>query len=277
MPKTIFEQYPIVAQMVQTSMGPQPTPYHVYDGHLILIGGTAEYAAVSRLLANEQVIPARTTSGRALMAIYVADETEASHGPHTELQYAFYVSHQPTTPVQDGPFAPVHFVISDPLARQICYMLWNNTAETVAYNREILGLTPELATSTFERRNGRVAFAFHNAASGKRLANGDVHEAARQPLNAVGALFRTFGIRQALRSAAMKQVPVKVVNPITKVLPRNADAQTIAEPAQMVTQLFDPQQDRLEIAGDSVYGQLDFRPTFVQHMRGFKMVYLNPE
>ena len=28
----------------------------------------------------------------------------------------------------------------------MCHMLWNNTPETVAYNREILGLTPELAT-----------------------------------------------------------------------------------------------------------------------------------
>ena len=144
MTQTIFERYPISAQKVQTSMGQQPTPYHVYDGHLILIGGSADFDAVARLLADEQVYPIKTRSGRALMAIYVADDTEASHGAHTELQYSFYVTHQPTTPVKDGPFAPVHFLTTDPKARQMCYMIWNNTEESVAYNREILGLTPKL-------------------------------------------------------------------------------------------------------------------------------------
>ena len=44
----------------------------------------------------------------------------------------------------------------------------------------------------------------------------------------------------------------------------------------MVTQLFDPAHDRLELAAGSAFSRLDFRPTFVQHMRGFQMVYLNP-
>jgi hypothetical protein len=85
MKQSIFEQYPLAEQKVQTSTGEQPTPYHIYDGHLMLIGGSADYDAVAALLAGEQVYPAKTESDRALMAIYVADETQASHGPHTEL------------------------------------------------------------------------------------------------------------------------------------------------------------------------------------------------
>ena len=103
-----------------------------------------------------------------------------------------------------------------------------------------------------------------------------MHEAQRQPLGAVVALLRSFGLRQALRAAATKIVEVKVVNPINEILPRNADAQTLSTYDLIRTQLFDPDRDRLEIAGDSVFGRLDFTPTFVQHMRGFKMVYLNP-
>ncbi|NJN81402.1 MAG: hypothetical protein HC802_03390 [Caldilineaceae bacterium] len=277
MKRSLFERYPLAAQPVQTSAGDQPTPYHVYDGHLMMIGGSADLDAVSRLLAGEQIYPAKTESGRALMAMYVADETEASHGPHTELQFSFYVSHQPTAPVKDGPFAPVHFLVSDPDARQMCFGLWNDTEKTVAYNREVLGLTPELATSTFARQAGQVDFTFHDVEGGALLASGSIHEAARQPLNAVGSLFRSFGVRQALAAASMKEVAVKVVNPINDLLPRNADAQTISASDVIITQHFDPARDKIEIAADSVYSQLDFRPTFVQHMRNFKMVYLNPQ
>ena len=85
MKQSIFEQYPLAEQKVQTSTDEQPTPYHVYDGHLMLIGGSADYGAVAALLAGEKVYPAKAELGCALMAIYVADETQASHGPHTEL------------------------------------------------------------------------------------------------------------------------------------------------------------------------------------------------
>ncbi len=277
MTETLFERYPLAAQPVSTSAGDQPTPYHVYDGHVLLIGGTADFDGVASMLANEQISPVRTESGRALMAIYVANETEASHGPHTELQISFYVSHQPTIAVKDGPFAAVHFLISDANARQMCHMIWNNSVETVAYNREVLGLTPRLATSEFSRRAGQVDFAFHDAESAALLAQGSVHEATRQPLGAVVALFRSFGVRRALAAASMKEVAVKVVNPVNDVLSRNADAQTVSVSDTIVTQRFDPTNDWLEIAGNSPYSRLDFRPTFVQHMRGFKMVYLNPE
>ncbi len=277
MTQSIFEQYPIANEKVQTSAGEQPTPYHVYDGHLTLIGGSANYDAVATLLNHEQVFVVKTESGRALMALYVANETKASHGPHTELQVAFYVSHQPTAPAKDGPFAPVHLLISDPQARQMCYGLWNNSEKTVAYNREILGLAPKLATSRLSRLNGRFSFAFHDEENGRLLARGNVGENARQPPGAALALFRSFGLRQAMRSASMKIVDVKVVNPINEWLPRNADAQTYSTSDSLVTQRFDPDHDQLEFAADLPFGQVDFVPTFVQHMRGFKMVYRNPE
>jgi hypothetical protein len=159
----------------------------------------------------------------------------------------------------------------------MCYRIWNNSAETVAYNRGILGLAPELAASTLSRQNGRFAFAFHDVESGDLLARGDVRQPTHQPLDAVIALFRSFGLRQAMRSASMKIVDVKVVNPINEWLPSNADAQTYSTSDNMVTQRFDSDHDQLEIAADMPFGQVDFTPTFVQHMHGFKMVYLNPE
>ncbi|MBU6359044.1 MAG: hypothetical protein KGS46_03365 [Chloroflexi bacterium] len=44
----IFQRYPLSAEAVQTSTGSQTIPYHVYDGHVVLIGGTADLALVKR-------------------------------------------------------------------------------------------------------------------------------------------------------------------------------------------------------------------------------------
>ncbi len=277
MPHPIFEQFPIQPDPISTSTGPQPTPYHVYDAHAVLIGGSADYAAVAEMLADEDVTPAQTTSGRALMALWAVDEFSASHGPHTELQISFYVAHgsQKVT-VKDGPFAALQFLLSRPEARQMCYGLWNNTEAVVAYNSEILGLTPQLMRSEFAFPDGRVQFAFYDAQSGALLARGDVRHARNPPLDAMIALFRNFGFGPAIRAASMKTIETKVVNPINPHLPRNADALTVSSSDAMIAQLFDPQQDQVTIAVPA-YAQLDFRPTFVEHMRGFKMVYLTPE
>ena len=69
---------------------------------------------------------------------------------------------------------------------------------------------------------------------------------------------------------------MKVVNPIGEVLQRNADARTISDPGDAATHLFDPARESVEILA-APYAGLGFRPAFVQHMRGFKMAYLEPE
>lgn len=252
-----------------------PAPYHVYDGHAVLIGGTADLAAVRSLLAPEQVSAAVTTSGRALAAVWAVDETDASLGPHTELQISIYVSHGPPRVVNDSPFAALSFLLSDPVARQMCHGLWNNTAEVVAYNAEVLGLAPRLGASRFEAADGRVSFEFTDVGTGRAVARGDVREHARPPASAMLALTRSLGITLTARAAGMKVIETKVVNPISPVLPRNADAATYAASASIVAQVFEPGRDRLDVMAPA-YAALDFRPTFIEHMRGFKMVYLNP-
>ena len=272
----IFQQYPLEPTMVQTSVGEQPTPYHVYDGHAVLIGGTADFGKVSELLRGEQVYPVKTMSGKTLMALWAVDESSASHGAHSECQVSFYVSHQEVAPIDDSPVALLKFLLTEPHARQMCHGLWNNTPEVVAYNREILGLSPTLVRSEFNYANGRVAFAFHNDADGELISEGDVSALNRPPLSAGIALFRSFGFRQALRAAFMKTVETRVVNPISDVLPHNADAFTISASDSIVAQLFDPARDQITIH-DQIYGSLGFEAAFVEHMRGFKMVYCNPQ
>lgn len=271
----IFQRYPLSAEAVQTSTGPQPTPYHVYDGHAVLIGGTADLASVKKLLQHEHVLPAQTQSGRALMAVWAVDEPQASHGAHTEMQVSFYVTPKPVAAVRDGAFAVLNFLLNTPGASQLCHGLWNNTPNVVAYNREILGLAPRLARSVFHYATDRLQFEFEDAASGQPLMRGDVRMLARQPMGAAMALIKSFGFVKAMQAAAINTVQTYVTNPIGAVLPHNANALTVSASDTLVAQLFEPTHDKLVLL-DGTYSALDFKPEFVEHMRGFKMVYLNP-
>ena len=275
MPLPLFERFPLSDEPVSTSAGPQPTPYHVYDGHLLLVGGHADLDAVRELLAPESVAPIATDTGRTPMGIYVADETAASHGAHGELQFSFYVSHEQLPPIPDRPFNLSHQLLEEPRARQMCHGLWNDTPAVVAYNREILGLDARLCHYAFERDADRLRFSFE-APDGAPLARGDLREGTRPTWAATRALFATFGFAAALRAARTKEVAVRVVNPVGEALPHNADARTYTTSQRIATHLFDPTTESLDIL-TAPYDQLGFRPAFVQHMVGFAMVYMEPD
>ena len=273
---SIFERHPLAGERVQTSTGPQPTPYHVYDGHAVLIGGTADLRAVQALLAGEHVLPVRTESGRALMAVWATDEPEAIHGAHGELQVSLYVSRRELPPVPDRPFAILRLLLEEPDARQMCHGLWNDTTEVVAFNREVLGLKARLARASFERQAGRVRFSYHDAETGEPLALGNVREQKRPSMAATTALFRTFGFGGALRAAKTDVVENRVVNPVGDVIPRNDEALTLSSSDKIVAHLYDPARDQVEITA-APYAGLGFEPEFVEHLMGFKLVYLEPE
>jgi hypothetical protein len=179
-------------------------------------------------------------------------------------------------PLPDEPLAILKALLGNTGVCQMCHGLWNNTREVVAYNHEILGLTPRLSKTEFTRIGGRVQFSFTDAEDGALLARGNVREMARPPMNATSEMFRSFGLMGALRAASAKVVSVGVMNLVNPALPRNAIAKTFAANEGVVTQLFDPAQDSLEIA-HPLYASLGFEPKFIQHMRGMKMVYLEPK
>ncbi len=59
-------------------------------------------------------------------------------------------------------------------------------------------------------------------------------------------------------------------------MPRNAEALVCSSSDSVVAHLFDPAVEQVEIL-DERYRRLDFRPDFVEHMRGLRLVYLPPE
>jgi hypothetical protein len=118
----LFESYPLNSDR-GISVGRVPTPYHTYGGQGTFIGGTADLEAVSRILAQEQLHPIQTANGRAIMGIWAVDFTEASLGPHNELQFSILVSHQPSGPLEDHPLTLLKALATNPAARMFCYRL----------------------------------------------------------------------------------------------------------------------------------------------------------
>jgi hypothetical protein len=269
----LFQRFGLTA-LKHTSSGMLPVPYHIYDGHATFIGGTALLEPVRDLLAAETVYAVETSDGRALMGIWVIDATDASLGAHRELQFSIVVSRSRLPTVVHHPLIMLSLLQFDPDVRLFCHGLWNNTEPVVAYNREVLFLDAHLMTGTIVRETQRheKRFAFADP-SGSLIFGGTVEEAARTSVNAVVPLLRLMGLSKFVRAARAPWLASQVVNPIG-LLPVNAEAQAYIVNDRQVLQLFDPTTDRLEFA-DPIYRAVQFRGQFVQHMYGFKFVYLN--
>ncbi len=269
----LFDAYPLDGEH-SISTGSVPTPYHIYDGHGLLIGGTADLASAKALLQHEDVVPLETTAGRAVAGVWVVDGTAASLGPHIELQVSLLVAHQPQPPIDDHPLTLLKALSVNPQARMFCHGLWNNTATVVAYNRELLGLDARLCEGEIDRADGRKQFRITDEA-GALLAEGTVREDERPSSKMAWSLLRLLGVRQMMAAASEGWLGASVVNPKSDALPLNGDAQTYVAADTPVVQLFDPATDSLTLGPEADAG-LAFRPSFLEHFSPFRFVYLSP-
>jgi hypothetical protein len=271
----LFTRYPLNGR-VPLSTGSAPTPYHVYDGIMLLIGGTVDLSKVRELIDHETVTPIATRTDRALMAIWIADFATASLGPHHELQFSLLVSHHPMAPVRAHRLALLRLLALEPGAGMLCHGLWNDEAPVVAYNSEYLGLRARLAASTIRETAGRVVFSFNDERTGSRLISGALHHSGIPAPGPLLALLRVFGPGGMVRFMRAPHLTTTVINRIGDVMPRNADAAAFTAYDRVTLQWFDPAVDRLTI-NHGTYAALDFQPQFVQQMQGVKFVYLHPD
>jgi hypothetical protein len=269
----LFERYPL-GKPVSLSTGPAPTPYHVYQGYGVFIGGTAEAGAAQQLLLAEAVRPVLTTTARALMGIWVGDFTEASLGPHHALQYSFFVARRDVAAVPAHPLGLLAAMLARPEIEMLCHGLWNNTPAVVAYNREVLSLNARLARSTVTQSGGQMHFEFAEAVSGGAVLAGTV--GTGNSLTAIWALGRLLGFGRLLQVARQPWVRLRIVNPRGVRLDRNAVARAFIKTDRPRLRACDPRRDRLAFGGGA-YAPLGFTPHFVQAMNGFKFVYLEPD
>jgi hypothetical protein len=269
----LFQRFGLSA-LKHTSRGMLPVPYHIYDGHAAFIGGTAAVEPIRALLAKERIYPVETTDGHALMGIWIVDAADASLGPHQELQFSILVARSPLPKVPAHPFIILHLLFFDPNVRLFCHGLWNTTEPVVAYNREILALDAQLMRGTIDRdvTGHEKRFALTDS-TGAPIFSGAVYEAARTRTNTLFPLLRLMGMRKFIQAANASWLASQVVNPIG-LLPVNAEAQAYIVNDRQVLQRFDPTTDHLDFV-DSLYQAVDFRGQFIEHMQGFKFVYLN--
>lgn len=271
----LFQQFPLNGKAT-ISTGEVPTPYHIYDGYGAFIAGTADLAATQRLLQSEQVTPLQNTDGRALMGIWLCDFVDASLGPHHELQFSIFVTRQKTPALSNHPLSLLSAMLTQPDLQMMCHGLWNSTAVVVAYNRELLSLNAKLSTSTIERDAQKLQFDVRDAASGSAILTGHLSKPAQLSWSANWAFLRQLGFGKTMQANRQPWIEMQVVNPLGVRLTHNGVAKAMDKNDTNNIRYFDPQSDRLTF-GNSPYCALDFRPQVVQHMSGFKFVYLEPQ
>jgi hypothetical protein len=269
----IFQQYPQGTATI--SVGEEVTPYQVYDGYGVFIGGYADLKAVQQLLMGEQVVPVQSRAGKAFMGLWACDFTNASLGPHHELQVSFFVSRGKVPPLQHHPLCLLEAMLTRPEIEMLCRGLWNDTPKVVSYNRELLGLDVKLSKGALARHRDRMTFSFRDAESGELILDGSLKKPGRPSTRANVALISKIGLMQLWRINQQPWVTMKVLNPVSELFPQNFVSETLTKNASNVVRFFAPQVDKITL-GTALYGGLGFEAQFIQYMDGFKFVYPTP-
>ncbi|MBL8153568.1 MAG: hypothetical protein JNM70_05230 [Anaerolineae bacterium] len=271
----LFSKYPLDSDRVLSNGIRVPFPYHITDGRILFIGGTADLAAAKTALQSESLVPLVNAAGRALMGLWLCDFTQASLGPHRELQFSLFVTRQPEPPIPAQTFSLLDALLFHPSIRMFCWRLWNDAENVVLYNRELLGLDARLAAADFTHapEKQQTAFNFTDSEQGTIL-EGHIRADQRQPLGDALRMVQQLGFRKLMQMNAIDWVSVKVINPISDAFAFNGEAQTYAAGERIIVRQYDPGVDRL-VFGQPSDQRLNFRPDFVYQVSGCKFIYLN--
>lgn len=272
--KPLSERYPPDGK-VEVRGETLTTPYHVHDGTLLFIGGTADAGAVSSLLAAEDnLFPILDSNGRALAGVWIGDFGSASLGPHMEFQISlFATSRKAPAPVPSHPFSVLRVMLARPDTLMVCHGLWNTTDRVVAYNRDVLALDAHRSEGTLSREGDLCHFSFARS-DGQEIAEGSLG-IKPQRASVSREILRHVGFFTLLKAAFAPALSLAVANTRSAASSGNLVSRTYTHCRGHVTRHFEA-QDRLVI-GHERYRALGFEPTCVQHQQGFELVFMRPE
>lgn len=268
----LFQQFPL-QNPVKISVGNVPTPYHVYDGYGLFIGGVGDLAAARQILKNEDMVPVATTEGKAVLGIWICDFIEASLNAHHEVQFSFFVSSREISPLRAHPFNALAAPFVNPEVKMLCHGLWNSTSRVVAYNRELLSLNALQCGSKIQRVGKKVEFMFQDTRTKDDILTGSVKTTASGA--ATFSFMGHLGFRKEMALLRQPWAGMEVVNPKGGPINRNAIAKAYVKNDVNNLRVFDA-TDELKIT-HPLYKTLNFVPHGMQYMSGYKFVYLQPE
>lgn len=271
----LFDQFPIDGE-VQIGEETLTTPYQIYDGSILFIGGRADASVAAELLRNESLSPILDQAGNALAAIWVCNFTDANLGPHHELQFSIFASYTPVAPVSAHPLAIYRLLSVEAKTMMVCHGLWNSTERVVRYNREHLMLDARLCESqvSVDAGSGAWRFNYADAESKTPLLAGNLNLATKQPGSLLWEMTRQVGLGGIFKTMREPAIHVPVVNTRSDVAQENLVAHTYTNNDKQIIQKWE-HPGSLEIQHPG-YRALNFSPDFVQQGYGVHFVYLRP-
>lgn len=275
MPKShqLFSQFPL-NNTVSLSTGEVQTPYHIYEGYGLLIGGTAPVDKVKGIMRDESLEPVTDTNGQAVLGLWLMNFTEAHIAPHTEFQCSIFVQPKTIPPYPDHPYAPLKFMVSADEPAILCADIWNNTEECVAYNSEHLALSARPCFSHFNRTENSIEVRFSEGNNIILIAK--IQLPSRTGFGDGMALLRLFGLRKTMQVAQAPYTQLDVINRVSEQQSKNVPARSYTDVATNIIKQFDPSTDEL-ILGNIDFNDIGFQPRMVQFVDGLNFVYLDPD
>ena len=257
------------------STGSAPTPYHVYDGHGLLLVGTCDATALEPSFTGQDVSPVLTASGQGVLILFVCNFNEASHGPHLEFHVTALAAPKAGTQITDDPAAALTALAVQRDWGVLSLHLWNDSEAVVAYNSEYLGLQARQCRGKMAVGASAVSFDFSDA-QGAPLVAGTIRRKGRSDAGLMWRVLRNLGW-SGLRDAVRRKPNVAhVINRKGNVIPRNGRARTLTAPDKMIVTAFDPEKDHLDL-DQGVLAHYAFRPRIAEHLWPFRFVYLHPD
>lgn len=269
----LFSAHPL-SGTIEVTEGEFPVPYHVYDGHGLILGGTCDPAALDFSFTGQDVYPVLTESGQGLAVLFVCDFPHASHGPHREVHFAALACATANQSLPDDPAALFAAIGTRQDWGVLSLHLWNDDPGVVAYNHEFLGLNAHLAYGEIDLAH-RFSFSFTDQA-GAPLVSGDVSHNRRSDSGFMFRVMRHMGLRGTFNAARTRHAEAYVINRKGPYMSRNLKARTLTAPDKMVVSQFRPDQDRLEMQ-HPILEQYSFQPTCLEHISPFRFIYFPPD
>ncbi len=269
----IFLDAPL-SREITLSTGTAPIPYHVYDGHGMIVLGSCSAAALADRFAGQDVHPVLSASGEAIVVLFFCDFAKASHGPHLELHMTVLAAPKQGETLSDDPAAWLAAVATRQDWGMLSLHLWNDTPQVVAYNSEYLGLQAAQCQGQIAVAKDQVEFDFSDG-EGASLASGRLRRMPRSDARLMWRVMRGLGWRGIWAALRRRPASAHLINRKSAVLNRNGRAQTLTAPDKMVVTPFNPTLDRLAFGG--VLARYGIAAKVTQHIWPFRFVYRHPD